>query len=407
MTVYVLAMTPTWNFPDAHGIPFGPLFLAVVATALVAWRWRRGVLGPIAAAAIVALTAMAMTDVTSLVTQGWRDIGIYLKAGERWLDGLQVYTLRPLDASPIDLSNYPFLYPPLTLPLFAALSLLPYPVAVAVWAVGSASAFVYGLRRVGLDWGWCLLLFAWPPLLQGVWVGNVAVPLFLFLAISPWRPAALAVGPIFKIYSGLAGLWLLRREHLRSLAIAVIGVVAAVALTLPLVGIDRWSEWLAGIRAYQISQHLLPSLYGFGLARYVPWLLFVAVAAVVLVLALRTSDRREQLARLGVATVTGSPSLFSHGFLVALPAIFRLDTPWLWLVLGLTGAAPGPAWFGALAIVVAAWFIPSMRKRPVADPWHPLGSASAPWPAATDPPGGAGDAGRPLTAPAEVASLPP
>jgi hypothetical protein len=102
----------------------------------------------------------------------------------------------------------------------------------------------------------------------------------------------------------------------------------------------------------------------------------------VAVLALRARGRREQLARLGVATITGSPSLFSHGYLVALPAMLRLDTPWFWLAFGLTACAPGPGWFGAIAIVLWSWLEPSLRKRREFDPYHPLGAASAAWPGA-------------------------
>lgn len=378
--VYVLGVTWTWEFPDWHGIPFPPVWLGLVVTVLLAWRWREGAVGPIAAAAIVALTAMAMTDTASFFTQGARDIGIYLKAGDRWLHGLAVYGLVPVDRPPADLSNYPFLYPPLTLPLFGVMSLLPFPMSAILWVAGSAAALLAGLRRVGLDWRWCAVIFIWPPVVQGLWVGNVAVVLFLFFAIAPWRPAALAFGPIFKVYSGIAGLWLLRREHWRSLAVAIVVVLGLVLVTLPLVGVDRWLEWLAALQAYQVSQQLLRNLYGFGLAGYVPAVVFILVAAIVLLLALRVRDRRHQLAALGVATVTGSPSLFSHGFLVTLPAMFRLDTPWFWLAFGITSCAPGLAWFLVIALLVVSWYVPALRKCEGADPWHPLGSATDPWP---------------------------
>ena len=382
---YVVGTTWTWEFPDWRGIPFPPIYLGLVVTFLVAWRRRVGAIGPIAAAAIVAVAAMAMTDVTSVFTQGLRDIGIYVKAGDRWLHGLPIYAQVPIAKAPDDLSNYPFLYPPMTLPMFGVLSQLPFPIAAGAWAAGSAGALVAGLRRVGLEWRWCLLLFAWPPVFQGLWVGNVAVPLFLFFAIAPWRPSTLGIGPIFKIYSGIEGLWLLRREHWRSLAIAILGLLAAVAVTLPLVGVASWADWLGGLQAYQVSQHLVPNLYGFGLARYVPWIAFVVVAAIVLVLAIRTRDSRDQLARLGVATVTGSPSLFSHGFLVTLPAMFRLGTPWFWLAFGVTACAPGLAWFLVIALLVASWYLPALRKEAVADAWHPLGATVEPWPSAPWP----------------------
>lgn len=377
---YVLFVTRTWNFPDYRGLPFVPLWLLLVAVGLVAWRRRTGRLGPIAVAAIVVVTAMLMTDVTSVWTQGFRDLEIYLKAGARWLAGTAVYQTTPLTAVPDDLSTYPFLYPPLTLPLFGLLSLLGLPIAAGLWFGVSLAALLAGLRWLGVTPRWCLLVLAWPPVVQGLWVGNVAVPLFAFFAVAPWVPVALAVLPLFKVYSGLADLWLLRPENRRSLAAAVIGIGLAGAVTLPLVGIARWGEWLAGLETYQVSQGLVPNLYGFGLARSVPVAVFVAIAAVVLVLALWARGRREQLGRLGVATVTGSPSLFAHGFLVALPAMLRLDTPWFWLAFGLTACAPGLAWFGALAFVVVSWYIPAMRKRALPDEWHPLGGAPEPWP---------------------------
>ncbi|MDQ6795864.1 MAG: DUF2029 domain-containing protein [Chloroflexota bacterium] len=379
---YVLFVTRTWNFPDYRGLPFVPLWLLFVVVGLAAWRWRTGRLGPIAAAVVVAVTAMLLTDVTSVWTQGFRDLEIYLKAGKGWLAGTAVYQATPLTAVPDDLSTYPFLYPPLTLPLFGALSLLGLPIAAGLWFGASLTALLAGLRWLGLAPRWWLLVLAWPPVVQGLWVGNVAVPLFAFFAVAPRIPVALAVLPVFKVYSALAGLWLLRPEHRRSLLAAVVGIALAGAITLPLVGIARWSEWLAGLETYQVSQGLVPNLYGFGLARSVPLAVLVAVAAVVLVLALWTRGRREQLARLGVATVTGSPSLFAHGFLVALPAMLRLDTAWFWLAFGLTACAPGLAWFGALAIIVVSWHVPAMRKGRLPDAWHPLDGADEAWPGA-------------------------
>ncbi|HVL53589.1 MAG TPA: hypothetical protein VM344_04960, partial [Vitreimonas sp.] len=158
-------------------------------------------------------------------------------------------------------------------------------------------------------------------------------------------------------------------------------LVAGVALaTLPRVGLDLWGRWIDGLQAYQVSQRLLPEyLYGFGLARYLPLVLVGAFAVLLTVLAFGARDRREQLSRLGVATVVGSPSLFAHGWIVALPAMGRLHTPWFWLAFGLTACSPGLAWFLALAIVVVSWYRPAMRKRPQADAWHPLGAATRPW----------------------------
>jgi glycosyl transferase family 87 len=383
LAFYVLATTWTWGFPNGEGVPFNWVWCALAGTTLLAWHRWRAALDPIAAAAIVTLTAMVLTDVTLFWTQALRDFELYVKAGDRWLIGARVYLDAPLTVIPPNLSDYPFLYPPVTLPLFGALALIPFPVAVGLWLGGSAAALLAGLRWVGLSWRWSLIILAWPPVAQGLFVGNVAIPLFAVFAAAPWRPALLAISPIFKLHSAIAELWLLRREHWRSAIVGSAALLAACVVTLPLVGVGQWINWIRGLLAYQASQPLLPdNLYGHGLARYMPLLAFLVVATLITVLALRARGRREQLARLGVATVTGSPSLYAHGYLVALPAMLRLDTPWFWLAFGITACAPGPAWFAAIAVVVASWFDPGLRKKRQFDPYHPLGAAPGAWPRA-------------------------
>jgi len=383
LAAYVPWATWSWNFPDQQGIPFNWVWLSVATVTLVVWRRRRGALDPIAAAAIVAITAMLVNDVTLFWSQALRDLALYIKAGDRWLAGAPVYLNLPIAVVPDDPSNYPFLYPPVTLPLFGALALTPFPVGAALWVGGSVAALLAGLRWVGLSWRWSLVILAWPPVAQGLFVGNVAVPTFALFAGAAWRPALLTIPPLFKPYSAIAALWLVRRGHWRSAVLGGLAVAAACIATLPLVGTHSWVNWIRGLEAYQDSQQLLPNnLFGYGLARYMPFVFFVGIAIVVTVLALRARGRREQLARLGVATVTGSPSLWAHGYIVALPAMLRLDTPWFWLAFGLTSCAHGPAWFGAIAVIVASWFYPSLRKKRRLDPYHPLGAAPAVWPGA-------------------------
>jgi hypothetical protein len=383
LAVYVPWASWSWNFPDAEGIPFNWVWLGVAASTILVWHRRRAALDPITAAGIVAITAMLVNDVTVLWSQGMRDLDLYIKAGDRWLSGLPVYLDVPLVVAPADPANYPFLYPPVTLPLFGALALIPFPVAAALWLGVSVAALIAALRWLGLSWRWCLAVLAWPPVAQGLFVGNVAIPMFAMFAAAPWRPALLAIPPIFKLYSGIAALWLLRREYWRAAILGGIVLVGLCVVTLPVVGAGRWLEWVGGLQAYQVSQTLLPSnLYGYGLARYMPLVAYAGIAVVVTVLALRARGKRDRLARLGVATVTGSPSLFAHGYLVALPAMLRLNTPWFWLAFGLTSCAHGPAWFGAIAVVVASWFDPRLRKKREFDPFHPLGAAPGPWPGA-------------------------
>jgi hypothetical protein len=78
--------------------------------------------------------------------------------------------------------------------------------------------------------------------------------------------------------------------------------------------------------------------------------------------------RLDGLARFGLATVVASPSLFSHGWLVALPAFLGLRAVALWLAVGITSVAPGPGWWLAVVLVVVASAVPALR-RPTGGPW--------------------------------------
>ena len=359
---YGLVATRDWRVPDAHGFPLVPIWAVLVIAGIAAWLRFRGRLTAAAASAIIVVPGMLLTDVTTLVSQVLRDLHLYLKAGAHFLDGSPVYLQQVLLQRPDDLSNYPFLYPPLTLPGFAALSLIPSPLIDVLCVAASLGLAIVALRTFGLGWPWIAVFLLWPPFVQGLWVGNVAVPLVALFALAPRFGEGLVVSPIFKLYSGVTTLWLVRERRWRPLVVGGLLVVGAAAVTFPLVGLVRWSEWIAGLRYFQESQPLLPQfLYGQSLPRYVPWAVaaVLAVAAVALALGSRGTDGLE---RLGLATIVASPSLYAHGLLVGIPAILRLRAGWMWLALALTGIAPAaPAWIG-IAIAAAAWFVVPMQR---------------------------------------------
>jgi hypothetical protein len=143
----------------------------------------------------------------------------------------------------------------------------------------------------------------------------------------------------------------------------VLILAALVLLTLPLTGLDRWTAWLDGLRWFSQSQPLVPrTFYGMAPAEYVPGAVALGAALVVIVLALLARGRTG-LARVGVATVVGSPSLYAHGFTVALPALLELRAMVFWTAIALTSASGGPPWFAALGLVVASWFVPVLRRQ--------------------------------------------
>jgi glycosyl transferase family 87 len=373
--------------PYPGALPFGPLWVAATAALIALWVVTGRALTPVAAIALGVVAAMTLTDVSYLATQGLRDLHLYLRAGEQFLDGRPVYLDALFTSRPADLADYPFLYPPLTLPFFAALSRLPAPLVDLGWLAASIGAAVATLRLFGVRWTAVPVLLLWPPFFQGIQVGNVAVPLGLLFALAPWVGGGLVVAAIFKIYSGLAALWLVRERRTKELAAGLLIVAATAVLTLPLVGASLWADWWRGLDLFRQSQPLLADyLYGFGLPRYVPDWLAVAVAAVLAVVALR-SRGLEGLARLGLVTAVASPSLYAHGLIVALPAFLSLRSVWFWTALAITSVAPGIAWWAAILLAVAAWIVPALRRdsaaRPLEDVLHPLPAGALPWPTAS------------------------
>ncbi len=377
---YILLATLGWEVPRPGGVPFGIVWTISALVGGAAWGWRMRKVRPIDALAVVAITAMAVTDVTTLATQPLRDLGLYLKAGERFLDGVPVYLQAVLRERPADLTDYPFLYPPLTLPFFGVLARLPVVLVDLLWVAGSAAAAIVALRVIGLPTRWALLLLAWPPFAEGLFVGNVAVPLVLLFALAPRVGAGLPVSAIFKPYTALASLWLIRERHVEGIVGGGLIVVALVGLTLPLVGTAQWQAWLDGLGHYQASQDLLPQyLFGFGLPRYVPPPLAALLSVIAVAWALRWPGP-DGLARMGLATVIASPSLYVHGLLVALPAFLELGAAWLWLAFGITSVPPGLGWWMAVVLILVAGSIPDLRHRPALDRLHPLEASKQPWP---------------------------
>lgn len=370
LVIYILVAVYDWRVPNRDGTSFGPVWAVLAAATFVVLRIRRGRWSPLDALIAATAAGAVLTDLVQFNGQVLRDLGIYLRAGEHFAAGTPVYLQAIVTEAPIDKTTYPFLYPPPTLPFLAVLAALPRTLVELAWVVGSAGLAVWGLRLLGLSLGWAVAALLWPPFFQGLYVGNVAVPAFALFAVAPWFGAGLILAATFKAYSAVAALWLVRTRRFgqAGLGIAILGGLALV--TLPLVGLDAWRAWVDGLRLYAASQPVVPALVGFGLAAYVPTAMSVglAVAAVVWAWLGRGLDG---LARFGVATVVASPSLFTHGFLVALPAFLGLRPIPLWLVLGFTSVAPGLGWWLSIVLVVVASIVTVLRR-----------SAGGPWPTA-------------------------
>jgi Glycosyltransferase family 87 len=265
------------------------------------------------------------------------DVEIPLRAAARWLSGGEAYLASAFQAP----AGYelPFLYPPLTLPLFAPATALPRPMVYALWIGTCAAAAWWLLRRLGVPARFAAPLMLWPPFFEGLLGGNLQVLLvagfvavFFDRARADWRPEprdpargdrppavdgvlAAAIATL-KISQPHAWLGLFRRRP--GAAVAGLGVVAAAAVaTLPFVGLSSWPRWVE-----QLGRAFDPKwgVGGSSLAAGAPPEVAVAVLLVSLGLCL-AAPRGRIGAWVGVLTILGAPSLRMFGLLFAVPAM--------------------------------------------------------------------------------------
>lgn len=366
--------------PLALLVAGGALF---VGSGFVLGARLRRLPGPLDVLIGVTLAAMVETDL--YITSYWfdRDFHIFLRAGHEFLARRPVYTIEPLRAWATDPSLAPFVYPPVTLPLFAALASLRPVAAEAIWLGLGLAGSIAALRLFGIRWRWLAPLLLWPPFVQGLFVGNADVPVLVFFAAAPLAGSLLGLAPLVKLQLGLPGLWLVRERRWPELAKAVAIVMALVLATLPIVGLGLWHAWLDQIVAFARLTEQTPPIQGIALQRYVGQLVAAVIALVALAVALLWRGR-DGLASLGVASLAASPTLYPHGVALGLPALLRLRAEVLWAALAITSSLYfTQAWWLALAVGFVAPLLPALQHARSLDPeHHPLGRAALPWPSA-------------------------
>jgi hypothetical protein len=391
--------------PRGAGLHLGIMAgIAVVAGAYARAALGRGRPGT----QVVMLSALASwvayLDLT-ILRSPFRDASLYLVAGATFARGGVPYITAPMTSVPADPSALPYLYPPFTLPFFAALSRLPHALGLAVIVGLCAAGVVLGLRLLGVKWRFLLILLAWPPLAIGVQVGNVACIGFLLLAAT-WRfGAAAPLSGVFKAQSGLISLWLVRERRWRPLLMGLGVIALLIVVTLPITGLSIYGTWLRSLGYFQQSFAYLPGTMGLALQRYFPAVVAAAAAIAVTVIGLLVSGR-EGLARLGIAAIAASPTVYIHGLAFGLPAVLMLDAAMFWALMILV-----PWWIGAwlMLAVTLAMLLAGLARRHLVNPAavagdaqpppgggplgaerslpfdsavHPLGASLEPWPAA-------------------------
>ena len=111
----------------------------------------------------------------------------YQRASNAWLVGRSPWTV--MDA------GIPFAAGPHTLLAYAPTSVLPVPVATALWMIAGGAAALWVVRRLGLPMWWALF----PPLAHAVWNGNPQTVMLALLVVGTARAGAAAA--IVKLYA--------------------------------------------------------------------------------------------------------------------------------------------------------------------------------------------------------------
>jgi len=236
------------------------------------FQWLLVFIGAIAALVMVVAYARVLADM-GLMFVDWLT---YTRAFERLVDGSSIYAAAQL-AGPYHMTDtltIGYSYPPASLPLFAPFAW--YPVGLGLWVLLNVGLFLTGLwavarRELGSltagGFGVALLclagMTAWG---EGVAGGNINVALAGILAwawvIGRGRVGAIAgVLAVVKVVPGSLAFWARPSTLARSLVAAAIAAVLVCALTLPLVGIDSWLDFLKALgNAEPTCEYPIPSL---------------------------------------------------------------------------------------------------------------------------------------------------
>jgi hypothetical protein len=292
----------------------------------------------------IAVLVMVYADLR-YVLHAWRfgvDLEIPLRAVERWLSGGEPYLAESFAALPGP--TQPFLYPPYVLPVLSPLTGLPRLAVQTVWVGLCLVAALFAMRRLAIPpLAWPLVL-AWSPMLEGVFGGNVQVPVFACFVALFWQPAAAApfapverdiaepaepevklgllatiIGAI-KVSQPHAWLYVLRRRPRGAVAGAAIVALVALA-TVPLTGLGLWVDWLEQLRR---ATDPTWELGGIAIARLIDPVLGFVIAAAGAVLAFVWAPRRHAGAWVGLVSVVAASSLHTFGMLFLVPAMLLI-----------------------------------------------------------------------------------
>lgn len=207
-----------------------------------------------AALPILALVTFAAGVASTVAVAGdtlGYDFQAYVAAAERLLRAAPLYDPTVDVAGPFAI----YLYPPPFAVAFIPLALFPDALGLWIWIVGciAMTAAAIALLPVSRDVRWVVLLLAgldWP-VVYAIKLGQVGPLLLLVFAIG-WRllrsdagvGVVGAAGALIKVQPALVFGWALLTRRPRAFVVGIVVAAAAVAVTLPVVGIAAWVDYV-------------------------------------------------------------------------------------------------------------------------------------------------------------------
>ena len=207
-----------------------------------------------AALPILAVASFALGVAATLAVAGdtlGYDYQAYRSAADRVLNGQPIYDPAVGVAGPFAI----FLYPPPFAVAFAPFALLTSSTGVWIWTAACVVMSVAAIRILPVDPSvrWAVLLLAgidWP-VVYAIKLGQVG-PMLLLAFAAGWRllssEAALgavsAIGTLVKVQPALLFGWALLTGRGRMIGFGLAASAAAVIVTLPIVGVGAWLDYV-------------------------------------------------------------------------------------------------------------------------------------------------------------------